>query len=347
MCRSASQPMPHLSTPSNITTINYTLEWIYLENPSNTTFVGQTQIDICRCPRPDLSPQDDKEPGHIYIRYKCMGPEVCFKTIEEELWVLQAPHGPINMLRPATMEERERRKEIHDDADPTAYAGGNFLFLTGPCPRGRYQAYATQKWLESLSDLARQHVSHLSLLIQPYEEDSSDEHAKRAYADLAEYILHHLPVFKRLSLNIWDDEMRTRSAASEFGILLHKEAVEIVVGCGWGRGESKRYSNARAFLEAMNVTRNSRLLGGGIVGSVLLDRGGEAEVKNKAESSENRSEDDDGEDTRPESDGRKLKSGTAETLDSSDVSAFDDDWTDAVMGPISPQDNDEGDWLLL
>jgi hypothetical protein len=290
MYRSAGQPMPHLSTPSDITTINYDLEWLYLENPSNTTFVGQPQIDICRCPRPDLPPQNDKEPGHIYTRYRCIGPEVRFKSTEEELWVLQAPHGPINMLRPATQGEKERRKEIHDDADSAAYAGRNLLFLAGPCPRGRYQAYATQKWLESLSDLARQHVSYLSLLVQPYEEDCSDEHTQRAYADLAEYILHYLPGFKTLSLNIWDDEMRTRSATSEFDILLHKEDVEIVVGSGWRRGETERYSNTRAFLEAMNVTRNSRLLEGSTVAGVLLDGSEEAVVKSEVEGFQDRSE---------------------------------------------------------
>jgi hypothetical protein len=348
--------MPHLSTPSDITTINYALAWPYLENPSNTTFVGQTQIDICRCPRSDLPPQDDKEPGHIYTRYTCVGPEVSFKTREEELWVLQAPHGPINMLRPATVEEKERRKGIHDNTGPTVYAERNFLFLTGPCPRGRYQAYATQKWLGSLSPPARQHISCLSLIVQPYEEDSSDDQTRRAYADLAEYILHRLPGFKVLCLNIWDDEMRTRSAASEFGILLYKDDVKVVVGCGWWRGETETYASARAFQEAMNVTRYSRLLGGSTVGGVMLDGTKETGVENEEEGLEGRSEEDDGEDTKPKDNGREISSETAGMSGSSGVVAFidrnaagssDDDWTDAVMSPISPQNDEERDWHVL
>jgi hypothetical protein len=348
MYRSAGQPMPHLSRSSDITTINYALEWPYLENPSNTIFVGQTQIDVCRCPRSNLPPQDEKEPGHIYTRYKCAGPEVRFKPGDEELWVLQAPHGPINMLRPATKEEKERRQEIHDHADLTAYVGRNFLFLTGPCPRGRYQAYATQKWLESLSPPARQHLSRLSLIVQPYEEDCSDNHTRRAYANLAEYILHYVPGFEALSLNIWDDEMRTRSAASEFGILLHRDAVEVTVKCGWWRGETKKYTSARAFLEAMNATRSSRLLGGGTVGGVLLDGTEEIEVNNEDQSHQDPDKED--------SDDWKIKGETVDISGSSKATASvyqdaasssDDDWTDAVMSPISPQNHDEKGWHVV
>ena len=357
MYRSAGQPMPHLSTPSDITTINYALEWPYLENPSNATFVGQTQMDICRCPRSDLPPQDEKEPGHIYTRYKCVGPNVRFKTGCEELWVLQAPYGPINMLRPATKEEKERRKEIHDDADPTAYVGRNFVFLTGPCPRGRYQAYATQKWLENLSPPVRQHISSLSLIVQPYEEDCSDDHTRRAYADLAEYVLHHVEGLESLCLNIWDDKMRTRSAASEFGILLHRDGVEVVVGCGWWRGETKKYTSARAFLEAMNVTRSSRLLVSSAVVGVLSD--GTEETEENVEEQSHNGEEDDCEQNKLElfePDSWELKSEIADISGSSEVTASvnqdatgssDDDWTDAVMSPISPQHEDERDWHFL
>ncbi|KAJ4365801.1 hypothetical protein N0V83_008422 [Neocucurbitaria cava] len=260
MYRSAGNPRPHISTPDDITTINYTLEWPYLENPSNTTFAGPTQIDICRCPRPDLPKQHEQKPGHIYTRYQCCGPKVRFHSPEEELWVLQAPHGPINMLRPATREEIERRLEIHSQAEPAAYAGRNFLFLTGPCPRGRYQAYAALQFLKSLSPEMRKYIVCLSLLIQPYEEDCSDELSKQAYANLADYILHHLSSFRTLYLNIWDDEMRLRKAASEFHLLLHKEDAKIVLGCSWWRGEVKEYSNVKPFLEAMttNISKNTR-----------------------------------------------------------------------------------------
>ncbi|EOA89693.1 uncharacterized protein SETTUDRAFT_79830, partial [Exserohilum turcica Et28A] len=212
--------MPHLSLPDNVTTINYALDWPHLENPSNTTFAGQSQIDICRCPRADLSPQKASEPGHIYTRFRCVGPAVHFKTADDLLWVLDAPRGPLNMLRPATSDEHNRRRRIHDAADPAAYQDATFLFLTGPCPRGRYQAYATRTWLQSLSPLARGHVSSLCLLIQPYEEDGSDDATRRAYAHLADYIVHTVPALKALYLYVCPNGMRMWNAAREFSILL-------------------------------------------------------------------------------------------------------------------------------
>ncbi|EDU49306.1 hypothetical protein PtrSN002B_001838 [Pyrenophora tritici-repentis] len=221
--------MSHPSEVDDITTINYILHWPYLENPSNTTFVGHSQIDICRCPRPDLPPQDELEPGHIYTRYKCLGPEVQFKSGDEELWVLQEAHGPINMLRPATAEEAERRKQIHDDADPSAYQRHNFILLTGPCPRGRYQAYATQKWLESLSASARQNISSLSLLIQSYEEDCLEHFIKQAYTELAKYIVQHLSGFKTLCLHFWNDGWTLWSAVAEFSVIFDMADAKIVI----------------------------------------------------------------------------------------------------------------------
>ncbi|KAL6171869.1 hypothetical protein ACJQWK_02867 [Exserohilum turcicum] len=220
MCPSVDRPMPHLSLPDNVTTINYALDWPHLENPSNTTFAGQSQIDICRCPRADLSPQKASEPGHIYTRFRCVGPAVHFKTADDLLWVLDAPRGPLNMLRPATSDEHNRRRRIHDAADPAAYQDATFLFLTGPCPRGRYQAYATRTWLQSLSPLARGHVSSLCLLIQPYEEDGSDDATRRAYAHLADYIVHTVPALKALYLYVCPNGMRMWNAAREFSILL-------------------------------------------------------------------------------------------------------------------------------
>lgn len=253
MYRNGRTPMVHPSTPANIATINYTLSWPHLENPSNTTFVGSTQIDICRCPRSDLPQENSEEPGHIYTRYKCVGPEVTFTPPEKELWVLQAPHGPLNMLRPATEEERERCRQIHDDTDPTTYSKFNLLFLSGPCPRGRYQAYATLHFLKSLQPAAQQRVSELSLLLQPYEEDCSEHITAQMYGELAEFIIQKLPGFKKLHLSFWDDEMKLRSAASQFSILLHKAGVKIVVGCSWGKCKVKEYDNVRHFLEDMEV----------------------------------------------------------------------------------------------
>ncbi|OAL46081.1 hypothetical protein IQ07DRAFT_518627, partial [Pyrenochaeta sp. DS3sAY3a] len=241
---------PHINTPDDITTINYTLEWPHLENPTNTTFAGAAQIDICRCSQDGSQPATSaSEPGHIYTRYQCAGPEVHFTSADDQLWVLQAPHGPINMLRPALHEERQRRKEIHDGADPATYAGRNFLFLTGPCPRGRYQAYATLQFFKSLNPSARQRVTHLSLLLQPYEEDCVDMTSIQSYEELASYIIQFLPNFQVLCLNIWDDESRLRTAASEFAVLLHKEGVKIVMGWTWWKYNVKEYTSARAFLE--------------------------------------------------------------------------------------------------
>jgi hypothetical protein len=243
-------PMPPFTTPDDITTINYSLEWPHLETPSNTTFAGPIQIDICRCKRTDLPPQKDTEPGHIYTRTKCMGPEVRFKTEQEELWVLDVPHGPINILRPATEEEQARRIEIHKNSEPIVYRGRKLLFLTGPCPRGRYQAYATRRWLEAMTLDARQHVSCLCLLIQPYEEDSSDEATRIAYAEFAEYLVQHVPWLITLHLYICPDGMKMYDAASEFSVLLRTGNTKLVVVDGRCGSETREYSNASVFLEA-------------------------------------------------------------------------------------------------
>jgi hypothetical protein len=345
MYRNPNQPMPHLSTPHDVTTINYTLDWPHLENPSNTTFVGQTQIDICRCPRPDIPSQNDREPGHIYIRSKCMGPEVRFKTGKEELWVLQSPHGPINMLRPATNEEKDRRDQVHEDAEPTVYERRNFLFLTGPCPRGRYQAFATQRWLETIGPSARQHVSCLSLLVQPYEEDSSAQATQRAYSELANYILEHLTGFKTLCLNIWDDEMSLWSAASEFSILLHRDDVKIIVACNWWSGETREYSNARAFFEittALPHTRSRRPFRNRTLGNDV----GEENSSEQDEASGSLHEETGQEKRVLKSDGEVKEtshSSPIERSDTEDEIESEDDWTDAAMSPMDT----EKDWQIL
>jgi hypothetical protein len=345
MYRSPNQPRPHLSTPDDITTINYTLDWPHLENPSNTTFVGQTQIDICRCPRSDLPSQDDKEPGHIYTRSKCIGPEVRFRTEEEELWVLQAPYGPINMLRPATNEEKERRNQVHEAAEPTAYGNRNFLFLTGPCPRGRYQAYATQKWLESINSSAREHISCLSLLVQPYEEDCTQEGTKGAYSELAEYILHHLKGFKKLYLNIWDDEMRFSSAASEFSTLLHRDGVKIIVVCTWWSGETREYSNARAFLEVMNTLPRTEIKRS-FSNQMLGDDTEEDSSNEQDETHECPHEELGTTEDEMNSDGEAQEICRSPPIikpDTEDELQSEDDWTDAAMSPFDT----EKDWQIL
>lgn len=246
-----SDPDSRGSAGGDITTLNYTLSWPYLENPSNTTFAGPTQIDICRCPRADLPLPSDDDPGHIYTRYRCKGPEVGFRTLEEGLWVLETPRGFLNMLRPASPAECQRRREISNVDDPAVYANHRLLLLTGPCPRGRYQAHATLCFLQSLSPATREHVSHLSILVQPYEEDCVGHNSKQAFMQLADYILQSLPNFKALQLFIWDEEMKVRGAAVEFGILLQKANVKISMGWNKIDGILEDYDNIKTFREDM------------------------------------------------------------------------------------------------
>lgn len=229
----------------DVTTINYTLEWPHLENPSNTTFAGPTQIDICRCTSNNI------DLGHIYTRYSCSFPKISFASSEDELWVLQAPLGQINLLRPATDKELERRKEVSKGAEPNAYAGKNFLLLSGPCPRGRYQAFATLQFLQSLSLEARKHVEYLSLLIQPYEEDCCDDQGGRAYIALARYIIEELPAFKSLYLNIWGEA--TRVGSRDFSMVLWKEGVTIVINWDWWGESAEKYTDVDAFLDGIET----------------------------------------------------------------------------------------------
>ncbi|KAJ4291050.1 hypothetical protein N0V90_010248 [Kalmusia sp. IMI 367209] len=179
------------------TVINYTLKWNWLENPSNTTFGGIPQIDLCRCPRQKHRVKNVKTKDHIYTRFKCYGPEVRFKGGREELWVPSpgyAKSGQINFLRPATKEELSRRpnanilstcRTVYEESLPVLYRGRNFLFVTGPCPRGRYQAYATHIFFARLSTKARALIMAFSLIAIPHEEDCNNEDVARAYADLA------------------------------------------------------------------------------------------------------------------------------------------------------------------
>ncbi|KAF1920343.1 hypothetical protein BDU57DRAFT_415257, partial [Ampelomyces quisqualis] len=229
----------------DVTTINYTLEWPHLENPSNTTFAGSTQIDICRCG------QKSTEAGHIYKRYRCSRPKVKFETLDDGLWVLQAPLGQVNLLRPANDEEKQRRREVDHTADAKAYVGKNLLLLTGPCPRGRYQAFATLQFLRSLTPAARQSVEHVSLLIQAYEEDCSDDQCGQAYVELARYILEEVPAFKSLYLHIWSEE--TRMQAREFAMLLFRQGVSIVISWDWWGECADEYADIATLLNGIET----------------------------------------------------------------------------------------------
>jgi hypothetical protein len=243
--RLADKSMPTSSSiQQELITINYTLEWPHLENASNTTFAGYTQIDICRCGTNNL------DLGHVYTRYRCPRPEIHFTPPEENLWVLQEPLGQVNLLRPVTVQETRRRREIHHGSEPVAYAGKNFLLLSGLCPRGRYQAYATLQFLRSLSPPHRQNVESLSIFIQPYEEDCSDDQGGRAYVELARYILEELPAFKTLCLNIWGEE--TKAGSREFAMVLWKEGVKITVSWDWRSGQTEEYTDVEGFLSGID-----------------------------------------------------------------------------------------------
>ncbi|KAF2121905.1 hypothetical protein BDV96DRAFT_464059, partial [Lophiotrema nucula] len=186
-----------------VTTINYQLHWPYLDRPSNSTFLPH-QLALCRCRRQDGE--------HIYTRYHCPGPLVTFTKKGRKLWILAQPAEQFNVLRPATHGELQHipsagiirvNKLIYDEAVPILYRQRNFLFLTGPSPRGRYQAYAAQKWLAQRTPLARAQITDVSLICQSFEEDCRDQDALRAYADFSRFILSDLPHCQTLHFVRW------------------------------------------------------------------------------------------------------------------------------------------------
>lgn len=369
----ASSPVPQ-----DVTTINYTLSWPHLENPSNTTFVGATQIDICRCGPKKI------DLGHVYTRYRCRRPEVRFAPASEDLWVLQRPLGQINLLRPATEDEVQRRKDIEGPVEPSVYAGKNLLLLSGPCPRGRYQSYATLQFLRSLHVSRRQHIESLSLLIQPYEEDCSDDQGGRAYVDLARYIIEELPAFKTLCLNIWGEE--TRIGSREFAMVLWKEGVRIVVSWDWWSGETEEYTDVESFLAGIDngvVAKGPAWQdegeAGGSESGVRLEETIDLEEASVSRSSscgtsshrgdrsgtiiwqEVSGPDDDEEDRKEENEedaeedetaaeshsqhGHNLSGGLEVPI--SAVESMDSGWSDAILTPVSPESehgHEEGSW---
>jgi hypothetical protein len=220
----------HLLAPhadENETVINYALRWNWLDNPSNTTFGGVPQIDLCRCPRQKPRTKNIKTEDHMYTRYKCYGPEVKFNSGREDLWVPSQAYAnskQINFLQPARAEDLNRRpnanilstsRRIYQEALPTLYRGRNFLFITGPCPRGRYQAYATQRFFAGLSTFARAHLTAFSLTVLPHEEDCRAEDVPRAYEDLAVWIQRNLPSIQTLGISLWHPRMASAPQAFE------------------------------------------------------------------------------------------------------------------------------------
>jgi hypothetical protein len=370
----------------DVTTINYSLSWPYLENPSNTTFAGPTQIDVCKC-----GPKNT-DLGHLYTRYHCSLPTFQLTSPQEPLWVLQAPLGQVNLLRPANDEEIQRRREITQTAEPNAYAGKNFLLLSGPCPRGRYQAYATLHFLRSLPPLARENVEYLSLLIQPYEEDCSDDQGGRAYVDLARYILEKVPAFKTLYLNVWGEE--TRIGAREFAMLLWRDGVTIIINWDWWGEAAEEYTDIVSFLHGIengvvvkrpvwedqggngthgedqdNNDQSDGSDGGmSLVGTLNAQNGpgetpdhhsnaiwqevldGEEDAEDDQDLEHNHSDhDSEGGVSLIEGDNAQSPSDDAATP-TLEQAASDDGWSDALLTPLSPPDgggNEDGGWQVL
>jgi hypothetical protein len=193
-----------LDSPASVTTINYTLEWPHLESASSSTFLPYS-LDRCQCQR--------AREDHIYTRYICDGPIVRFASKKETAWVLYKPGPQFNILRPASSEELQHRpsasilrtsKLIYEEAVSFLYQWRSFLFLSGPSPRGRYQAYATLTWLGQLTKLARAHVNSIALICQNFEEDCRNTDVARSYARLSQFVISELPLFRSLQVVGWD-----------------------------------------------------------------------------------------------------------------------------------------------
>jgi hypothetical protein len=250
---------PH--TDENKTVINYALKWNWLENPSNTTFGGVPQIDLCRCPRQKTRTKNIKTEDHMYTRYECYGPEVKFKSGREDLWVPSQAYAnsrQINFLRPARDEELSRRpnasilstsRRIYQEALPILYRGRNFLFITGPCPRGRYQAYATQRFFAGLSMFTRAHIVAFSLNILPHEEDCMVEDVPRAYGDLAVWVQRNLPSLHTLGINLWHP--RVANAPQAFERLFQNNGFKIELDRGQEDGWTEEIEDVESFRAAL------------------------------------------------------------------------------------------------
>ncbi|KAF2851117.1 hypothetical protein T440DRAFT_423219, partial [Plenodomus tracheiphilus IPT5] len=222
------------SPPPIITTVNYTLSWTHLDNPSDTTFTT-SHFDLCNCPH--FNEQQPQQQDHIYTRYTCSPPIITFPPPTDQQWVLQTPQIPFNILRPATQAEQTRRQqldlgdtELQHALDPQPQPQPQtILLLTGPSPRGRYQSQATLLYLQTLPLHTLQTISSLTLLAQPYEEDVNPSSCTPAFTQLANYIVHSLSAFKTLYLCAWDEAMTLRREVCVFGVLLRKGGVSVVV----------------------------------------------------------------------------------------------------------------------
>lgn len=254
----------HLLAPhpkETVTTINYTLNWPWLENPSNTTFAGDEQVDLCRCPQQQYREYNVPTEDHIYTRLRCHGPEIKVKSAREKLWVVSAEYGRsggLNFLRPATKIERKRRphanilstcKTIYQEAVPILYRDRTLQLVTGPCPRGRYQAYATQMFLMRLTPLARAHVTAISIIAQRYEEDACMKDTGKAYFHLAAFLADCLPSFQKLHLDIWDEKFS--AVAGIFCGVYGKEGASIRLDMDPQNGNAVDYNDLQSYRMAL------------------------------------------------------------------------------------------------
>ena len=172
--------------------------------------------------------------------------------------MLVRPAGPFNFLRPAeAAEKRAQRpglqvartcKAVCDEVLPYLYRGRSFLLLTGPCPRGRYQAYATRVWLQRLSRVARQSVGALAVICQKYEEDCDLSGAVRAYRELGEYVVDRLPGLEVLNVCMADAVQRP---VLEFARLCGTRGMRLRVERDWKSGNVVEFEHADALLRQM------------------------------------------------------------------------------------------------
>jgi hypothetical protein len=236
---------------NSITTINYNLDWPFLDHPSSSTFTTH-QLDICRCPQ-ETRTHNSRTNDHYYRRYKCYGPNVRFTPRSGSHWLLTSPGPAFNVLHPASVEELQTQPEagiifanrqIYHESLPFLYRDRNFLLLTGICSRGRYQAYVTEKWLSRLNPLARSHITAVSLLCQTYEEDCRTEDASQAYAFLSQYIVVHLPRCVNVCLNAWSPEVPLNA----FSWLFQKDGLRIFLKNNTGPGAPIIFGDAKSFV---------------------------------------------------------------------------------------------------
>lgn len=248
----------------NVTTINYDLTWPYLDHPSSTTFTPH-QLDHCRCPPGQDSGSRSAIEEHIYTRYTCQGPNIRFCSKGEPLWILQQSGPAFNILRPASLEELQRRPEagiirvnklIYTETISLLYRGRNFLLLTGICSRGRYQAHATHEWMSRLAPLARSHITSLSLLCQSNEEDCRDMNALKSYSTLARFILEELPRYRSLCLNVWLNQL----PLYPFAMLFRRDGTRIFLQHHGNSTEFHVFADAAQYLQHCGGEKGSEWL---------------------------------------------------------------------------------------